>query len=453
MTSITDLPALDGCEDPAAVLAYARARKQVAEDAERELMEATAVFASMHSAGSVVGPADGWHERCLPVGGEGCPEVAEFAVTEYAAAMSRSPEAGRRQLSVAVEARYRLPRCWARLDAGVLPAWRLRVIAEQTMPLPPEAAAYVDAHVAPVAHKVGPAQLARLIAEAKARYAPEQAEADRAAAADARHVTLALADLTTAGTVHLDAEVDLADALDLEAALSAGAEQQRLAGSAESLQVRRSVALGELARGQQPLDFEPDEKPRPRRGRNRGRKREVVLHVHLEQAAVLGSGGLARIDEAAGPVTAEQVRLWCGNPETTVTLTPVIDLDEHIHVDSYQASERLKNQVDLREVYCIHPWCTRKAVNCDHDHRVDHDPDRDDAGPTCSCNLAPLCRRHHRARTTGGWSYTTVEPGVYLWRSPLGYHYLRDHTGTLDVTPDEQRRRLAREFTTHVGEP
>ena len=33
----------------------------------------------------------------------------------------------------------------------------------------------------------------------------------------------------------------------------------------------------------------------------------------------------------------------------------------------------------------------------------------------------------------------TVEPGVYLWRSPLGYQFLRDHTGTLDVTPDEER--------------
>ena len=31
---------------------------------------------------------------------------------------------------------------------------------------------------------------------------------------------------------------------------------------------------------------------------------------------------------------------------------------------------------------------------------------------------------------------STLEPGTYLWRSPLGYQYLRDHTGTIDVTPD-----------------
>jgi hypothetical protein len=34
-----------------------------------------------------------------------------------------------------------------------------------------------------------------------------------------------------------------------------------------------------------------------------------------------------------------------------------------------------------------------------------------------------------------------VEPGVHLWRSPHGYHYLRDATGTRDVTPDPGRAR------------
>ncbi len=28
------------------------------------------------------------------------------------------------------------------------------------------------------------------------------------------------------------------------------------------------------------------------------------------------------------------------------------------------------------------------------------------------------------------------EDGRYLWTSPHGYQYLRDHTGTLDVTGD-----------------
>jgi hypothetical protein len=400
----------------------------------------------MHSEDSLVGPADGWHESCLPLGGEGCPEVAEFAVIEFAAAMGRSTESGRRYLSHAVEAHYRLTRCWSRMVAGELQAWRLGLIAERTLCLPPAAAAFVDRHVAAVADKIGPAQLARLIAEAQARFDPERVEADRQAAADARHVDVRLADAAISGTVRLDGEVDLADALDLEAALAAGAEEQRLLGSTEALDVRRAIALGDLARGQSRLglDTSTDQQATQRQTR---RPRQVVLHVHVAEGALLGAGGLARVQDAAGPVTAEQVRIWCGLPDVRVRVQPVLDLAGHIHVDAYEAPNRLKDQVDLRDVTCVFPFCTRPAHRCDHDHRVDHD----DGGATCTCNLTPLCRRHHRAKTTGGWSYVTVEPGVHLWRSAWGYQYLRDHTGTLDVTPDAERHELARTFRAHVS--
>ena len=33
---------------------------------------------------------------------------------------------------------------------------------------------------------------------------------------------------------------------------------------------------------------------------------------------------------------------------------------------------------------------------------------------------------HHRLKTHGGWAYTMLEPGSYLWRSPHGYTYLRE---------------------------
>ena len=56
-------------------------------------------------------------------------------------------------------------------------------------------------------------------------------------------------------------------------------------------------------------------------------------------------------------------------------------------------------------------------------------------GPTCLCQIAPLCRRHHRLKThASGWSSYVLEPGSYLWTSPHGYQFLRDHTGTLDIS-------------------
>jgi len=38
-------------------------------------------------------------------------------------------------------------------------------------------------------------------------------------------------------------------------------------------------------------------------------------------------------------------------------------------------------------------------------------------------------------KTHGGWSYFMIRPGVYRWRSPYGYTYLRDRDGTTDLTP------------------
>jgi hypothetical protein len=88
----------------------------------------------------------------------------------------------------------------------------------------------------------------------------------------------------------------------------------------------------------------------------------------------------------------------------------------------------------------VFPWCTRPARSlhpdehrCDCDHITPWKPDGT-GGRTCTCQLAPLCRTHHRLKTHGGWTYTTLEPGTYLWHSPHGYTYLRDHHGTLDVS-------------------
>ena len=113
---------------------------------------------------------------------------------------------------------------------------------------------------------------------------------------------------------------------------------------------------------------------------------------------------------------------------------------------------RLKLQTQLRDGICAFPFCFRpaEAVRL-RTPRPATTPTGTTADRPARCNLAPCCRRHHRAKTTGGWTYITVEPGVYLWRSPLGYQFLKDHTGTLDVTPDAERRRLAREFRTHFG--
>jgi hypothetical protein len=106
-----------------------------------------------------------------------------------------------------------------------------------------------------------------------------------------------------------------------------------------------------------------------------------------------------------------------------------------VSVDAYEVPRRLADRVAVAHPTCVFPWCTRPARRCDHDHGVPYDRD----GPTCDCNLGPLCRFHHRLKTHGRWLVTRIDDTSFLWRSPNGLSFLRDHTGTLDVTDGHRR--------------
>ena len=396
----------------------------------------------MHSAESLVGPVDGWHESCLPLGGEGCPEVAEFAVVEFAAAMGRSTESGRRYLSHAVEGRYRLPRCWARVESGELAAWRLAFIADRTLCLSPEAAAFVDAKVAPFAHTIGPAQLGRLVEEAKARFDPDArprpnaGPRPRPGTSTSRWPTPA-----SAGTVRIDGDLDLADALDLEAAIAADAHQQLLLGSTDSLDVRRAIAAGNLARTQHTLDLSTTH-PAPAANAASARWCCTSTSSTPPCSAPVGSPGSRRPGPGhrrAGPRVVRQPRDPGHRPAGARPRRPP-PCRVLRSLGPAQAPDPAPRP-HLRVPVLLPP---RRALRL-RPPRPARPAETTPARPAPATS-PPCCRRHHRAKTTGGWTYLTIEPGTYLWRSPLGYQFLRDHTGTLDVTPDPERRRLAHEF-------
>ncbi len=208
----------------------------------------------MHPADSIHEPATyvlrGFGQTDLALAGVGAPTVAEYAVPELAAALGLSTEAGKRFLGECLELRYRLPHLWDRLVTGDLLAWKARLVARETTRLSVEAAGFVDRQVAPVAHKIKATQLDRLVNEAIGRYMPAEVQRLAAESWDKRHVTLHDQLVSFTGTMTVSAELDIADALDLEAAVAAGAEQRAALGSHESLDVRRAQAIGDLARGQ-----------------------------------------------------------------------------------------------------------------------------------------------------------------------------------------------------------
>ncbi|HEV2798401.1 MAG TPA: hypothetical protein VGV65_12350, partial [Nocardioides sp.] len=121
---------------------------------------------SIHSAAAFSVPGTD-HEE--PLAGDGCPLVAEFCIAELGAVLGVSTASAKKLVGHALELRHRLPRLWAQVHAGLVPAWRARSVAEVTIHTTPtltvEAAGWVDAQVAAVAGRIGPAQLDRLVAE------------------------------------------------------------------------------------------------------------------------------------------------------------------------------------------------------------------------------------------------------------------------------------------------
>jgi hypothetical protein len=407
---------------------------------------------SVHSAASFTVPGS-QHEE--PIAGEGAPLVAEFCVAELGTTLGITTTAAKKLIGHALELRHRLPRLWDQVHAGAVPAWRARAVADTTIHSSPaltaEAAGFVDSQVAAVAGRIGQAQLDRLVAETIKRYDlatahPSKDPEDGWQHVDPRHVTVNKDDVHYAGTLHLEADLDLADALDLDRAVAHHAATQKALGSELSLDARRAKALGDLARTQTALDLafqegdaDADAADQP----NLPAAREVVVHAHFDasmsgDATVFGPTG--RMENGQRLVLLDQIKSWCADSRTKVTIKPVIDLNTQLAAQGYKVPDRIREQVQLRDRTCVFPRCTRPARACDNDHVIPYDHDaeaegRPQPGPTSTDNLACLCRFHHRLKTHSPWTYRMVEPGVFEWTSPHGLRYRRDHTGTTDLDP------------------
>jgi 5-methylcytosine-specific restriction endonuclease McrA len=88
--------------------------------------------------------------------------------------------------------------------------------------------------------------------------------------------------------------------------------------------------------------------------------------------------------------------------------------------NGYRPPTTMRHAVQARDERCMFPSCRRPATQSDLDHTLAHHL----GGPTCGCNLAALCRHHHRAKGSGGWTLIHLWPGVLLWISPTAHWYL-----------------------------
>ena len=196
--------------------------------------------------------AAGGVEGVLRSAGEGAFMVAEYAVAELATALGLSEHAGRAYVGQAVELRDRLPRCWAQVMCGALPAWKARQIAERTIPLQAATADAVDAALAPFAAKLTFRRIDRAVDAAILRLEPDLAAERDAAAAEKRGVWF---EDRLDGTTDLTGLLDTPDAHALDHALDTMATTLGELGDSDRREVRRARALGVLTDPQYTLDL------------------------------------------------------------------------------------------------------------------------------------------------------------------------------------------------------
>lgn len=369
----------------------------------------------------------------------------ESVVEEVATALTVTGEAAAKQVHLAERLTTDLVGTREALEAGRLDLPRVRAICEISDGLSEGLAERLEAAVLERAPFQTTAQLRRRAKRIVNRLAPKEVEERKKAAIAERRLELWE---TPCGTADL-ALMDLApeDAHAIFNKITAAARGLKDDGDDRPLSLIRADLATELLRGA-PLPeaitkllasvTEPSVPTEPVVEKNDHFPAEdeavVVDPVDQRDDALLQ--GLAAIIARRLTALTDQVRAagrldalpdlvgsavqamhdhlapsreaWCINtgPES----------EGHGH-PGYRPPAALRRLIESRHATCVFPTCNRRSDCCDLDHTTAYG---EGAGITCRCNLAPLCRRHHRTKQTPGWKLLQLWPGLLVWITPSG---------------------------------
>jgi Domain of unknown function (DUF222) len=469
--------------DAVGTLAAAEANERVLITAEVRRLQIAAHWADLHAGEAVVESRLPGTEHPVRLGGEGTPTVGDFAAAELGCVLRISDGAACRLIGDALDLRHRLPLVWVAAHAGQVPAYQARAIAKATRHLTLEQTAAVDARIAPSHGAVPWGRLQILLDAAIVEADPAGAEQQAADAARERFVRLGRK--SEHGLKLIIARAAAGDAIWFKATVDRLAEILAKQGDTDTIDVRRSKAIGILAQPALALQLlcqhqdddwdgpaepiEPAEEPTedergfddasapddadltaaeptpgppvdgerrslqilpPPFGPARAQPRATV-YVHLSAEALTAGTGIARVEDV-GPVLLSRLRLLLGDL-CTINLKPVIDLPAgRTPVDCYEIPASLREQLLLRNPADVFPYAAAVSRSIDVDHTIPYlSPHKGGPpGQTRLGNLGPHTRRHHRQKTHGRWQVRQPEAGTWLWRSPHGRIYLVNASGT-----------------------
>ncbi len=376
------------------------------------------------------------------------------------------------------------------LAAGHVDAPRARVLVDRLGDLPAQVALPVEDLVLPTAGERTVTQLRADVERALLRVDPDGAGERRDRARAERRVTRPR--VLPDGMASLSVLLPAADAVRVDGVLDHAARAARTCGDPRTLDQLRADGLRDLVVGvgdpgegpiwdlqhvvvrdgdrtatatvfrplTGPLPAPPTDDPAgaeplpvasawatppvaPRAG-TPGERPGAQVQVTLAASTALGLDEQPAELEGYGPVDAVTARaLAVGGDWRRIVTDPRSGAVLDVGLTRYRPPAPLARHVRIRDRRCAAPGCTVPASRADLDHtepfhrpRGGHPPDDAGAdrprGTTCAANLGPLCRRHHRLKTDGGFRLRQCSPGVYEWVTPTGHRY-RVRPGTDDL--------------------
>ena len=410
------------------LLTFAGDNAEAQRTAELNVMRAARQWAVLHSPDRLdpEESAKPGREKARQYGGDGTPQVCEFAAAEFGARTGMTTYAAGELMGDMLDLEHRGGDLWKRVEAREVKPSYARHVVKKTRHLSKQEARYVATAVTECADgRIPWTRFEKRVEAAIARANPQAARDKELKAQEAtfakklRDETHGMASLLTRAPVWMINQMlaaikaysasikddlpqltdDERDVLALLMLLTPGADQD----------------LGRLA------DTAP----------------VVHLYVHT-YAGTAGepSEGIARV-EGHGPVTEDWVRETLG-PTCRFKIQPVLDLAGMAPVDAYEIPDRHRQAVHLMSPADTFPYgsCTDRSMQADH--TIPHDPNGP-PGQSRIGNYGPMTTTHHRIKTHGGWQVQQPFPGIYLWRDKHGAFYLVDHTGTrqLNGHPDD----------------
>ncbi|MDQ1608639.1 MAG: hypothetical protein QOE16_1371, partial [Microbacteriaceae bacterium] len=354
---------------------------------------------------------------------------------ELASALKIPERTAETQLAVSEALVHHLPNTLAALTAGEISYRHAQIMVDHTTGLDAATRGTLETASLPYARNLTAAKFERKVRTLRERANPETIRERHVRAAGDREVVF---EPDRDGMAWLSAYLPAADALgafnrisELAATLQCPDEERTL--TQLRADVFRDLLIDGVAGDGQPgddgtcgegLHSESQLGDGKLRGVARGITAKVFVTVPvltlLDRDDLLGHDEPPATLDGYGPIDPDTARTLAAHAPSFIRLLTHPETGAVLSVgrDSYRVPQDLKNWLQVRDVTCRFPGCSRHAARCE----IDHTRDWANNGQTRHDNLAHLCKSHHILKHKSDWQVAQARDGTgnLTWTSPAG---------------------------------